>query len=173
MRLFPTGEAFDNLFRGFRHTAFHLEVEDTYHTPEESGPFKLFLDGLPDDFAWHRPWLDLIEEITQAGRSVSRVRVVTMPHVDYTRWGLTVAPLNIAAGEDIRWLPRSLTADVELPPDDFWLFDDERVVFTVFEEGGRFAGGAETTDRHIVDRCRKVRDQVWALAIPHETYVAS
>lgn len=173
MKLFPTGEPFDSLFRGFERTAFHLEVEDAYHTPEESGPFKLFLDGQPDDFAWHRHWLDLIEEVTRAGKSVTRVRVVTVPHGDYTRWGLAVAPLNIAAGEDIRWLPRHLTGDVKLPPDDFWLFDDNRVVFTVFEEDGRFAGGAETVDRDIADRCRKVRDQVWALAIPHTAYVSS
>lgn len=173
MKLFPAGEPFDNLFHRFERTAFHLEVEDAYHTPEETGPLKLFLDGRPDDFAWHRPWLKLIEEITRAGRSVTRVRVVTVPHVAYTRWGLSVAPLNIAAGEDIRWLPRHLASDIELPPDDFWLFDDDRVVFTVFEESGRFAGGVETVDPDIAKRCRKLRDEGWARAIPHATYVAS
>lgn len=96
-----------------------------------------------------------------------------MPHVDYTRWGLTVAPLNTATGEDVRWLPRSLTTEVELPPDDFWLFDDERVVFTDFEEGGPLRWWAETTDRRITDRCREVRGQVWALAVSHDTHVAS
>jgi hypothetical protein len=45
-------------------------------------------------------------------------------------------------------------------------------VFTVFEPGGRFAGGAATTDPRIVDRCRTVRDLVWRAAIPHREYVA-
>lgn len=172
MRLLPTGEAFDNLFRTFARTAFHLEVEDSYHTPEESEPFRHFLAAEPDDFAWHEPWLKLIREATQAGRAVTRVRVVSEPHIDYTRWGLSVAPLNMAAGEDIRWLPRHLTAGLSLPPDDFWLFDDDRVVFSLFEDTGRFAGGAQTADPDIVERCRQLRERVWALAVPHAGYAA-
>lgn len=171
MRFLPAGEVFDSLFRTCERTAFHLEVEDTYTTPEESGPFRDFLDGRPDDYAWHGPWLKLISEVTRTGTSVTRVRVVTEPHVDYTRWGLSVAPLNIAAGEDIRWLPRHHASGLSLPPDDFWLFDDNRVVFTVFEGNGRFAGGAQTVDPDIVARCCRVRDQVWSRAIPHAAYV--
>jgi hypothetical protein len=126
------GAAFDEVFRTFERAAFHLEVEDSYHTPDESEPFQRFLRGEPDDFAWHRPWLDLVRGTTATGRRVERVRIVSVPHVDYTRWGLTVAPLNIAAGEDIRWLPRHLAAGMNLTSDDFWLIDDNRVVFTVF-----------------------------------------
>ena len=167
------GEAFDDLFRTFRHRAFHLEVRDSYHVPDEAGPFRRFLNGESDDFAWHQRWLGLVREATGAGKGISRVRVVTVPHVDYTRWGLTVARHNIAAGEDIRWLPRHLVDPEHLTIDDYWLFDDDRVVFTVHEPTGRFAGGAATTDRAIVDRCRAIRDQVWRVAVPHSRYVFS
>ena len=165
------GEAFDELFHAFERTAFHLEVQDSYHTPEEAGPFDLFLAGQPDDFAWHRPWLDLVRQVTAAGKQITRARVVTVPHVPYTQWGLVVAPLNIAAGEDVRWLPRHLTEGIALTADDYWLFDDRLVVFTVFEPSGRFAGGASTTDPRIVRYCREVRQAVWARAIPHDRYV--
>lgn len=167
------GAAFDDLFRTFNRDAFHLEVQDAYQSPDEDGPFGLFLAGQRDDFAWHRPWLALIREVTDAGKRITRARVVTVPHVDYTRWGLTVAPHNMAAGEDIRWLPRHLIDPNDLTADDFWLFDDERVIFTVFEPGGRFAGGAHTSDPRIVGRCRTVRDRVWEAAIPHGLYVVS
>jgi hypothetical protein len=167
------GEAFEGLFRAFDRSAFHLEVQDSYHTSEESGPFQLFLTGGNDDFDWHRPWLRLIREVTDAGKSVTRARVVSVPHGDYTRWGLNVAEHNIAAGEDIRWLPRDHIRSEDLTTDDFWLFDDNRVVFTVFEPTGQFAGGAVTTDPMIVARCRTVRDRVWATAIPHHQYVTS
>jgi hypothetical protein len=166
------GEAFDALFRSFDRVAFHLEVQDSYHTPEESGPFEMFLSGRRDDLSWHQPWLELVRQATAAGRSITRVRVVSVPHVDYTRWGLVVAEHNIAAGEDIRWLPRHLVEQSELPRDDYWLFDDERVVFTVFEPTGRFAGGAATADPRIVSYCREVRDRVWGAAVPHDQYVA-
>ncbi|MGH3919018.1 MAG: DUF6879 family protein, partial [Pseudonocardiaceae bacterium] len=101
---------------------------------------------------------------------IRRVRVVTVPHVDYTRWGLTVAEHNSAAGEDSRWQPRHLIDSDALAADDFWRFDDERVLFTVFEPGGRYAGGAATTDPVIVARCCAVRDVVWQTAIPHRDY---
>lgn len=166
-------EAFDKLFSSFEDSAFHLEVQDSYHTPEEAGPFALFLRGEPDDFGWHQPWLTLVREATRAGKRIERVRIVSEPHVDYTRWGLTVAELNIKAGEDIRWLPRHLTTTMPLTHDDFWLFDDVHVVFTVFAPGGRFAGGAQTTDPVIVDHCRQTRDLVWAAAIRHHDYIAN
>jgi len=164
------GEAFDDLFRTFERTAFHLEVQDTYRTPGEAEPFQLFLNGQIDDFAWHQPWLDLVRAATTAGKVITRARVVSVPHGDYTRWGLTVAEHNIAAGEDIRWLPRHRIAVSELSTDDHWLFDDERVVFTVFAPDGRFEGGAATTDPVIVGHCRTVRDRVWSKAIPHDAY---
>lgn len=172
MRLLQ-GPDFEAVFRTFQHSAFHLEVEDAYHTPDESEPFQKFLNGEPDDFEWHRPWLDLVSEAAVSGRRVERVRIVSVPHGNYTRWGLTVAPLNIKAGEDIRWLPRHLLDGAEVTTDDFWLIDRERVVFTVFTPDGTFSGGAETVDPAIVQRCSRVRDNLWSAAIPHLDYVKS
>lgn len=167
------GDAFEALFRNFEHDAFHLEVQDTYHTPDESGPFHLFLTGQHDDFAWFQPWLELVRSAARSGRVVRRARVVTVPHGDYTRWGLTVAEHNIAAGEDLRWLPRHRIDASNLAADDFWILDDTLVVFTVFEPGGRFCGGAATSDQAIVNHCRTVRDRIWERAIPHHRYLES
>ncbi|MEV6982312.1 DUF6879 family protein [Sphaerisporangium sp. NPDC051017] len=167
------GEDFEDLFRTFERTAFHLELKDSYDTPEERGPFGLFLEGKPDDYAWHEPWLKLVREVTQRGRRIARARLVTVPHVDYTRWGLEIAKLNIEAGEDIRYLPRHLAGNIDFPADDFWLFDDGRLVFTVFERDGRFIGGVDVRYPALVELCRRVREDVWAIAIPHGEYVRS
>lgn len=167
------GEAFDELFHTFQHTAFHLEVRDDYRTPEESGPFHLFMNGRDDDLAWFQPWSTLVRQATSVGKAITRARVVTVPHGDYTRWGLTIAEHNIAAGEDIRWLPRHLIDSADLATDDYWLFDETRVVFTVFAPDGAFKGGAATTDPVIVRHCRTVRDRVWGAAIPHTRYRVS
>lgn len=156
--------------RSVSRRAFHLEVQDAYSTPDEAGPFALFLAGRPDDLEWHRPWLDLVRDVTASGVAVDRIRAISVPHGDYTRWGLSLAPHNIAAGEDIRWLPRRLVEDSQLPADDFWLLDDHRVMFTVFEPGGRFADGAFTSDATIAAYCRSVRDDLWPIAISHHEY---
>jgi hypothetical protein len=167
------GEGFTNLFRACQRSAFHLEMQDEYHTPDEAEPFRRFLSGEPDDYAWHRPWLDLVREVTGAGVKMTRARIASVPHGDYIRWGMAVAPQNIAAGEDVRWLPRHLTDGIKFPNDDYWLFDDERLILTVFAENGQFLGGAEATDPSLIEQCRTVRDQVWERAIPHTRYVSS
>ncbi|MGY1865270.1 DUF6879 family protein [Nocardia gipuzkoensis] len=164
-------EAFYDLFRSCKHSAYHLEVVDTYSTPEESEPFRKFLAGEPDDFEWFNDWTDLVREVTASGIVMRRARVVTEPNVDYTRWGLTVAHRNIEAGEDIRYLPRHQIDPTELSADDFWLFDDNLVSFTTFTPDGAAGGGAVTTDPVIVEYARSVWDRVWDKAVPHAEYI--
>ncbi|WP_280315493.1 DUF6879 family protein [Nocardia abscessus] len=172
MRLIQ-GEKFVDLFRaGDWKRAFHLETQDEYFVADEHEPFRRFLAGEPDDYEWCRSWDDLVREVTATGKQVHRVRLVSVPHVDYTRFGLTIAPLNIQAGEQIKWLPRPLIDSAELA-DDYWLFDDRLVVFVTFEENGDFGGFAATDDPVIAAHCVAVRDRVWDLGIPHAEYVES
>ncbi|GGL38740.1 DUF6879 family protein [Nocardia jinanensis] len=158
-------------FHGLQRSAFHLEVRDSYVEPSEDNRFRAFLAGeaVPDEPPV--PWHALMHRVTGRGVSVTRVRVVTVPHSDYHRWLLSITGRNIRSGEDIRYLPRHDAGEV--PPDDFWLFDDERVVYNLADDGGRPAGAALTTDPRIVDYCRSVRDRFWKLATPYMEYVTS
>lgn len=165
------GDAFNQLFREDWQRAFHLETLDTYNIPEEREPIRKFLAGEPDGYEWCKSWDNLVHEVTSRGKVVQRVRLVSVPHVDYTRFGLAIAPLNIAAGEDIRWLPRHLIDSDQLTTDDWWMFDDNTVAFSVFTPDGRGGGLAVTTDPTIAAYVATVRDLVWKLAIPHADYV--
>ena len=53
-----------------------------------------------------RPWLDLIREVTGRGVPVRRARVVSEPVTDYIRFEHATTDSNVAAGEQVRWLPR-------------------------------------------------------------------
>ena len=86
--------------------------------------------------------------------------------------GLDVSPLNIEAGEDIRYLPRHLTEDIELPDEDFWLLDDDTLILSVFSADGRTGGFAREPAPELLSECVAVRDQVWERAIPYAQYVA-
>lgn len=168
-----TGNPWPELFGQCQRGAFHLEVKDTYAVANESEPLRRFLDGEPDDNAWFEPWGELVRETTRRGVQVTRVRVITVPHVDYQRWLLTLTALNIAAGEDIRYLPRHQVSGGQVPADDFWLLDDERVVFNLVDMNGRAAGAsALTTDSRIAELCRTVQQNLWPLATPYRHYVA-
>jgi hypothetical protein len=150
--------------------AWHVELRDTYNVQSEDEPFERFLNGESDSYAWFDEWLALIREVTAAGVAVQRARIVTVPHCDYTRWGFAVAPRSIHAGEDIRYLPRHLAEDIDLPQEDYWLFDDDTLVLSIFSEDGRTGGFAREPDRDSTAHCRAVRDQVWSRAVPFAEY---
>ncbi|MCM6773393.1 hypothetical protein NDR87_07905 [Nocardia sp. CDC159] len=169
--LLAQGNSFDDLFRAAKREAFHLEVRDNYY-PDDYPPLQRFLANSPDDYEWFQPWLNLVRETTSRGVAVKRARVVTEPHNDYTRYAKHVARLNMEAGEEIRYLARHLIDPDELTVDDWWIFDDEVVAFTLFEPGevGRWTGGAVTVDPRIVDYVRAVKNRVWAIAVPLPEY---
>jgi hypothetical protein len=150
--------------------AFHLEQRDTYNVAAEDEPFGRWLRGEPDDYTWHQDWLAFLRQASAAGVQVQRVRLVTIPHSDYTRWGLAVARLSTGAGEDIRYLPRHLAAHISLPDEDYWLLDDDQLILSVFSDDGRTGSFATETSPDLIRQCAAVRDQVWDRAIPWSRY---
>jgi hypothetical protein len=164
-----TFDEFTALLAGSKR-AWHLELRDTYKVESEDEPFQRFLDNQPDDYEWLNDWLSLIRNVTAEGVTVQRARVMSVPHCDYTRWGLAVAPHAIAAGEDIRYLPRHLAQGIDFPDEDYWLFDDDTLVLSVFSDDGRTGGFAREPDSDLTAHCRLVRDQVWARAVPFAGY---
>src|SRR5260370_7086943 len=112
--------------------AFHLEQRDSYNVAAEDEPFGRWLRGEPDDYAWHQDWLSFLRQATAAGVAVQRVRLAGVPHTDYIPWGLEVSPLNIEAGEDIRYLPPHPPDDLNLPAPDHWPLDDDSLILTPF-----------------------------------------
>ena len=167
-----TYSEFEKLLRSSKR-AWHLETRDTYNVAGEDEAFGKFLDGEPDDYEWMSGWLDFIREVTGSGVTVQRLRIVSVPHVPYTKWGFEIAPLSVEAGEDLRYLPRHFVADIKLPAEDCWLFDDEKLVLSVFSEDGRTGGFAWESDPGLLEQYRAVRDRLWPLATPFGEYVTA
>ena len=157
------------LFLGSRR-AFHLEMKDEYHVTDEDEPFRQFLAGETVDLEWLAGWLEHIRDATSAGVAVQRVRIVNEPLNDYARFLLAMSPNNIAAGEDIRYLPSDKAAGIDLPKEDCWLFDDDNLVFVIFAGDGRSYGFCQPEDPELTARYARVRDQVWERAIPYAEY---
>src|SRR5437868_6745053 len=130
MRLLPFDE-FKEMFRGAKR-AFHLELRDEYNVTKEDEPFRKWCAGEPDDYAWIQNWLRFMRDVTDEGASVQRVRVFTEPPTKYVQWEISMSPMNIAAGEDVRYLPRLGTSGIDIPADDYWLFNEDELVLSVF-----------------------------------------
>lgn len=61
----------------------------------------------------------MVAETTRRGVQMRRARIVSEPITPYIRYEYDGTFSNIAAGEDVRWLPRPRTADLLLPGVDF------------------------------------------------------
>ena len=134
---------FPDLFRQFGERAWMFETGEHYTWAYEADELRRFQDGAPTEpphVSWWRPWLDQIRELTQQGKRIGRVRVVTEPPTAYQRWERWALPWHREAGEQITYMPRSRAAEIGLPGYDFWLFDDDRLVLMLYDAAGRNSG---------------------------------
>ncbi|MGH3647434.1 MAG: DUF6879 family protein [Micromonosporaceae bacterium] len=165
-------EEFNGLFRSFKRDALHLEMRDSYGTEVELPHLRKWLAGEPDDSEWLQCWFDMVRASTQAGKAFRRARIVSEPVTDYQKWVLYDSNLFAEAGEDIRWIPRNRVSTVALPGNDFWLFDNEVVVFLHFAGNGLVVDRQSTTDPDAIQLCRSAFEAVWKLSIPDSEYRA-
>jgi len=160
------GEDLRRLFHAFEHTAFRLEVREGYYEKEQ---LRQFLAGEPVDLEYMRTWLELMPALRAEGKRIERVRVVSQPHSDYSRYGLWLCQYNVAAGEDIRYLPRHRAP--ELPEHDFWLFDSSRLYIVRFDKTDELLGAEPVDDAATVVQHGYWRDAAWHYAVPYSQYV--
>jgi hypothetical protein len=162
------GLEFGQLFRTFEHTAFRLETRDEYKSTNETTALAQFIAGEPVDMGWFQNWLTMIREATEQGRHFSRVRVVTMPLTDYSRFGVFCSEYTNAAGEDIRYLARHDAAG--LPDYDYWLFDSSKLVRMHFDDDENFLGGELIEDPAVIVQHNYWRDAAWHRAVRRDDF---
>ncbi|MGW1305726.1 DUF6879 family protein [Streptomyces sp. NPDC002514] len=167
---------FAELLADTQHTAVHLEMRDLYAVGDETDDFEVFLrTGVPNlDPArsfWPQ-WMPLVQDAVARGVVMRRARIVSEPVTDYIRYEHAITPLNLQAGEDVRWLPRRRASDIALPGNDFWLLDEQLVQFHHFTGAGDWAkdGRQRTTDPAAVGLCAAAFEAVWQRAVPHAAY---
>lgn len=165
-----TGDEFGQLFRTFKHTAFRLEVRDRYDASYENASLAKFLAGEEDDLPWMQDWLAMIRDATRAGRRFARVRVVSTPLTDYSRFGVWCAQFTNGAGEDIRYLERARADAAVLPDHDYWLFDSSTLIRMHFNDGDEFLGGELVEDPAIVVQHNHWRDAAWHHAVRRDDF---
>jgi hypothetical protein len=145
-------------------------MRDLYHEPVmvaawrsgELGRMNLWLENC-------LTWIDWVRPAVDRGVDVRRARIVSEPPSEYIRFEYdTTRQVALAAGENVRWLPRSLADSIRLPANDFWLVDDS-VYFTHFSGDGLRVGDAEGTPADV-EFCAIAFEQVWSLGIDHTDY---
>lgn len=168
-----TPPPFGELMAGTSSSAIHLEMRDAY-TPSDpeyvAWRANQRLRDRDEDREKRRSWLDLIRTASDRGLVVRRARIVSEPVTDFIRYEWAGTPLNIEAGEQVRWLPRRRASDLCLPGNDFWVFDDRHVQFHHFSGDGEIIEDELVSDPAVIRLCRNGFEGVWERAIPHAEY---
>jgi len=170
MRPAPT---FDQMLAGTTTSAVHLEMRDAY-TPDDP----LYVRWLAGDTlvieGEEREWYDLVQATVARGVEMRRARVVSEPLASFIRFEYELtAPLNLAAGEQVRWLPRRQASDLTLPANDCWVCDDRLLRIHHFSGDGDILDHEVTNDPALVGLYASAFEAVWERAIPHEKYQPS
>lgn len=167
-----SGEAFDDLFRNYRYTAWRLETRSYYGKLDEDEAFQRWLVGDDSDIEWFKPWLRMMREELSTGKRLERVRLIDDPPSDYLRWELWGTPYNLGVGEDIRYLPREHPVVPDLPDFDYWVFDSSTLARLEFDDD-RFLGVTVTEDAGQVLAALQARDAAWHHALTFTEYMAT
>ncbi|MFG3045292.1 DUF6879 family protein [Streptomyces sp. NPDC048241] len=155
-------------------SAVHLEMRDAYGVAGEVAGFARWketgeVDDDPESPYW-APWTELVRRTLARGVSVRRARIVSEPVSDYIRYEHAGTGVNVAAGEEVRWLTRRRASDLCLPGNDFWLIDGRLVRWNHFTGDGASAPGEITEEAGAARLCEAAFEAVWARAIPHAEY---
>lgn len=157
------------LFRNFQRSAFRLETLPAYNMAGEQEEYQKFLAGEKPPADLHYGWLDIVSGHLSAGRSMQRVRLVARPLSDYIRyefeWGFQ---FNVRAGEDIRILDVT-DRMVDLPEQDFWLFDESTVVHLNYDQTGATVS-REQVDAPDLGKYLSWRDVALSESVPYDEY---
>lgn len=175
MSIMPAAEFAARFRSWFDVSAFRLETLDHYVADNEREPYRRFLAGHAHDPAWRLPWQRTVRGIVDAGMTIGRVHIVPASLTDYLRFELTRAyPASVAAGEDVRVLPRDVADELGLPQaEDYWLFDDRCSAVLRYGPNGDFVDVEITTDPARVQEHLRWRDTARSAAVPLHEYLST
>jgi hypothetical protein len=114
--------------------------------------------------------MERVSGFLASGRTIGRVHVVRRPLSEYLRFEFEwYYRHSVKAGEDIRILDLTNKSDPGLPDDDFYLFDEERVVQMLYRPDGTQIG-RELVDDPDIEAYKRYRDIALEGAIPFLEY---
>jgi hypothetical protein len=164
-----SSEELGALFQNFEASAFRMETHQTYTMPAEAENIARFLRGEPKPPDHNKAWHESIRSYRASGKTIQRAKLVRRPFTDYTRclfaWAI---PGNVAAGEDYRIVDIT-DRTLELPEQDFWLFDERTVALLNFNPDGTLQD-RELVENSNVGQYLEWRDIALAESVPFSEY---
>ncbi|MGW4790955.1 DUF6879 family protein [Nonomuraea sp. NPDC004297] len=165
-------DTFARLFENFQHSAWHLEMRRGYAVDQATETYAQFVAGETPRWDMNSSWARTIGTKTQDGCAVGRVRIVDDPPTEGQRYLLAHAEYNDALGEVVHNMWRQDAYRVNLPDEDFWIFDSHIVALCLFDDDDNLTGAELITEPARVNQYNRLRDIAVHHAIPYQDFVA-
>jgi DNA-binding transcriptional regulator YiaG len=160
---------FGRMFTTFEHSAWRLEGRRRYARHERLPEYTAFTTGEHVHWDLQDPWCRNRREQTALGKRFQRVRVIDEPYTEGQLFLLLQnTPRNAASGEDIRFLTRGKADELDLPREDFWIFDTHTVALLHFDDEDERGDIELITAPADVLHYAQVREAAWHYAVPQE-----
>ncbi|MFI8324491.1 DUF6879 family protein [Streptomyces sp. NPDC085529] len=163
-------DAFGKLFETFEHTAWRLETRRRFASDELTDTWAQFSAGQPIEWDYEDDWCTNVRAQTAQGKRFERVRIVDSPPTPGQLYLMDNAKRNCAVGEDIRNLSRVKADALQLPSEDFWLFDSRLVALLRFDDEDNLVDAELITEPAEVVRYAMVRDAAWHHAVSYREF---
>ena len=124
-------------------------MRDSYAVKEEQSDIEKWRAGDwgPEQDAESKAgWLELMRATAARGVRLRRARIVSEPVSEYIRFEHEGTAQNIAAGEDVRWLPRTRASALVLPATTAGSSTAGQCWFNHFTGDGGWIGNELTAD---------------------------
>ncbi|WP_346728091.1 DUF6879 family protein [Streptomyces sp. ISID311] len=164
---------FQELFRTFEHSAWRLETRRGYASDRETKTYREFVETGTVTWDLDNEWCRNMQAQTAAGKRVGRVRIVDDPPTTGQLYLLNNAKRNAATGEDMRNLWRADAERLQLPAEDFWIFDSRFIALLHFDEADTLLHVELITEPAEVMRYAQARDAALHHSYPFEQFTAS
>ncbi|WP_405653959.1 DUF6879 family protein [Streptomyces sp. NBC_00019] len=159
---------FGGMFSTLKHSAWRLETRRRYAEDEVTDTYRQFAAGEPVAWDLEDAWCTNRREQSALGKRFERVRILDEPPTPGQQYLLDNARRNTAVGEDIRVLARGEAEELQLPREDFWLFDARVVALLYFNDADEMTGVELITDPVEVLRYVQAREAAWHHAVPYD-----
>ncbi|MGP4091624.1 DUF6879 family protein [Streptomyces sp. KR55] len=165
-------DTFAGMFENFQHSAWHLEMRKGYAVDRATDTYAQFVRGETPTWDMNSAWARTISAKTRDGAYVGRVRIVDNPPTEGQLYLLAHAEHNDDLGEDVRNMWRDDAKRVNLPDEDFWIFDSHIVTLCLWDNDDNLTGVELITEPARVNQYNRLRDVALHYAIPYRDFVA-
>ncbi|MFE1768569.1 DUF6879 family protein [Streptomyces angustmyceticus] len=149
---------FGKLFQTFQHSAWRLETRRGYASDREDATYREFVETGTVAWDLDDDWCRNMRAQTADGKRVGRVRIIDDPPTTGQLYLLDNAKRNSATGEDMRNLWRADAERLQLPAEDFWIFDSRFIALLHFDEEDTLLRVELLTEPAEVVRYAQARD---------------